>query len=150
LDADGLNLLGTGVNGLQNRPAPTILTPHWGEFQRLFPELEPGDRFVATLAAATQTGAIVLLKGARTPIAAPHSNLWVIPESTPASDWWGSGHVQTGLLAGLWAGARRPAVDLAAAAAFWHAAAGQRAAAAHTELGVDPLRLVATLGACLL
>lgn len=149
LDADGLNLLGTGRQGLQDRPAPTILTPHVGEFRRLFPQLEPSDRFVATLTAAVETGAIVLLKGARTAIAAPDGNFWVIPESTPGLARGGSGDVLTGLLAGLWAAAKRPAVDVAAAAAFWHAAAGQRAVATQTELGVDPLRLVATLGTCL-
>ncbi len=149
LDADGLNLLGTAVERLRERSAPTILTPHVGEFRRLFPDLDPSDRFVATLAAAAQTGAIVLLKGARTAIASPDGNFWVIPESTPGLARGGSGDVLTGLLAGLWAGASGPAVDVAAAAAFWHAAAGQRAAAAYTELGVDPLRLAATLGACL-
>lgn len=149
LDADGLNLLGTEVERLRERPAPTILTPHWGEFQRLFPDLEPGDRFVAALAAAAQAGAIVLLKGARTAIASPDGDFWVIPDSTPGLARGGSGDVLTGLLAGLWASAKAPAVEVAAAAAFWHAAAGKRAAAAHTELGVDPLRLAATLGACL-
>lgn len=65
LDADGLNILaelGT-IPTLAQRPGATILTPHTGEFKRLFADL--GDLDAVTTAAKT-SGAVILLKGART------------------------------------------------------------------------------------
>ena len=71
LDADGLNILASLGTSLADRQAPTVLTPHPGEFKRLFPGLLEGDRILAVQQAARQSGAVVLLKGARTAIAHP-------------------------------------------------------------------------------
>jgi hypothetical protein len=71
LDADGLNWLAQQPPELrQSRPAPTLVTPHAGEFRRLFPDqdLSP-DAIAAATAAAQATGWTVVLKGARTAIA---------------------------------------------------------------------------------
>jgi hydroxyethylthiazole kinase-like uncharacterized protein yjeF len=144
LDADGLNILAQmdTIVTLQKRQAPTVLTPHAGEFQRLFPELPDAktDRVKAVREAATQSGAVVLLKGARTAIANPQGAVWINPESTPALARGGSGDVLTGLLGGLLAEAASkhiPLEDIVATAAWWHAQAGILAAQERTELGVD-------------
>ncbi|NJO21509.1 MAG: hypothetical protein HC838_17730, partial [Spirulinaceae cyanobacterium RM2_2_10] len=96
-------------------------------------------------AAAEQSGATVLLKGARTAIAGPEEDsTWVVPASTPALARGGSGDVLTGLLGGLLAQPAPAGASVAlrtAVAAWWHARAGCRAAAEQTELGVDPLAL---------
>lgn len=147
LDADGLNILaqmGT-IPTLQRRKAPTVLTPHAGEFKRLFPEADPTqDRIGAVRAAAEQSGAVVLLKGARTAIASADGLVWINPESTPALARGGSGDVLTGLLGGLLAQATTKHIvieAIAASAAWWHAQAGILAAQARTEIGVDAFTL---------
>lgn len=148
LDADGLNILaqmGT-LQTLQKRQASTILTPHPGEFKRLFPDIPDvnQNRVSAVLEAAKQSGAIVLLKGSKTAIANPHGCVWINPQSTPALARGGSGDVLTGLLGGLMAQAVSRNLDLekmVATAAWWHAQAGILAALERTELGVDAFTL---------
>lgn len=140
LDADALNIIAMNKGRLGGvRKYPTILTPHLGEFKRLFPEIESQDRIKAVQMAAAQSGAIVLLKGARTAIAHPGGSVWVIGESTPALARGGSGDVLTGLIGGLVAANSKEQTlsTIVATAAWWHAQAGILAAAARTELGVD-------------
>jgi NAD(P)H-hydrate epimerase len=148
LDADGLNILASLGTSLAERQVPTILTPHPGEFKRLFPGLLEGDRIVAVQQAARQSGAVVLLKGARTAIAHPNGSVWVIPESTPALARGGSGDVLTGLMGGLLAQGTRhgtPVEAIVRSAAWWHAQAGIAASQARTDLGVDASTLVESL-----
>jgi len=145
LDADGLNILaqlGT-LSTLAKRQAPTVLTPHLGEFKRLFSEVDLANRVIAVRTAAQQSGAVVLLKGARTAIANPLGTVWLNPESTPALARGGSGDVLTGLLGGIIAQtARQKPIEFAAqSAAWWHAQAGILAAQERTELGVDAFAL---------
>ncbi|MBH8561141.1 NAD(P)H-hydrate dehydratase [Nostoc sp. CENA67] len=157
IDADGLNILaqmGT-IPTLQKRQATTILTPHTGEFQRLFPDIaDPKlDRVKAVREAAAQTGAVVLLKGARTAIANPQGLVWINPESTPALARGGSGDVLTGLLGGLLAQVvtKQIAVEnIVATAAWWHSQAGILAAEERTELGVDAFTLTQYLKSSIL
>ncbi len=144
LDADGLNIL-SELNTSEvptQRDAPTVLTPHWGEFKRLFPEItaQDPDRLTAVQTAAKQSQAIILLKGARTAIANPQGLTWVVPQSTPALARGGSGDVLTGLTGGLVAqGIKKGSnlLDVVANAAWWHARAGILAAKERSELGVD-------------
>lgn len=148
LDADALNILaqlGT-IPTLQKRQAATVLTPHTGEFQRLFPDIaDPKqDRVQAVRQAAAESGAVVLLKGARTAISHPLGAVWINPESTPALARGGSGDVLTGLLGGLLAQAATkqiPIEDIVATAAWWHSQTGILAAQDRTELGVDAFTL---------
>jgi len=100
---------------------------------------------LAVQQAARQIGAVVLLKGARTAIAAPSGSVWDIPESTPALARGGSGDVLTGVMGGLLAqGTRRgTAVEaIVSSAAWWHAQAGIAASQARTDLGVDASTLI--------
>jgi len=152
LDADGLNILaqlGT-VPILSERSALTIITPHPGEFKRLFPELadKMGDRICETQAAAQLSGAVVLLKGARVCISyqdeGDRTITYLNPESTPALARGGSGDVLTGLLGGLLATAiarKSPPQLVVRTAVWWHAQAGIMAAQERTELGVDAFTL---------
>lgn len=111
LDADGLN--GLAQHGstrmpetlLQTRPSFTVLTPHPGEFKRLFPALVNQGLTADEQArqAAGSSGTVVVLKGARTAIAEPQGVVWINPESTPALARGGSGDVLAGLMGGLMA-----------------------------------------------
>lgn len=153
LDADALNILAQTENFWieqgrinQARKAATIFTPHPGEFSRLFPKIDDKkqDRVKAVKKAAKQSGAIVLLKGAKTAIANPQGDVWINPDSTPALARGGSGDVLTGLMGGLLAQSISHGItpDLVAAiAAWWHAQAGILAAEERTELGVDAFTL---------
>lgn len=155
LDADGLN--GITQARLSERQGITIITPHPGEFRRLFPDLTSGHQGALTAAAHTHT--TVVLKGAKVAIATPDGYLWLNPDSTPALARGGSGDVLTGLLGGLMAQgiiaataaehtsqASQEAVTAAAlGAVWWHAHAGIYAHQQRTVLGVDPLELARCL-----
>jgi ADP-dependent NAD(P)H-hydrate dehydratase / NAD(P)H-hydrate epimerase len=148
LDADALNILaqlGT-ISALSSRQYPTILTPHLGEFKRLFPSLleHKQDRIKAVREASQQSGAIILFKGSRSAIAHPNGSVWVVSQSTPALARGGTGDVLTGLIAGLIAQTIKLEIPLeatVASAAWWHAHAGIIAVQERTELGVDAYTL---------
>lgn len=145
LDADALNIVGDRASSLlPARSAPTILTPHTGEFERLFPGLlaSTSSRTEAVIAAAQASQAIVLLKGARVAIGAPSGEIRINPSSSPALARGGSGDVLTGLLGGLLAqgeatGDLDRLLDVVQSAAWWHAQAGRWGAQTRTEMGVD-------------
>jgi ADP-dependent NAD(P)H-hydrate dehydratase / NAD(P)H-hydrate epimerase len=144
VDADGLNIL--ALTQRSTRQAPTVLTPHTGEFKRLFPSApDPTQDRIDTVSKASESsGSIVLLKGARTAIANPANSVWIIPESTPALARGGSGDVLTGLISGLLAQASSlnlPLEAMVVTGAWWHAQAGILAAKERTELGVDAFTL---------
>ncbi|NEO83898.1 MAG: NAD(P)H-hydrate dehydratase [Spirulina sp. SIO3F2] len=145
LDADALNLLALKTPATP-RESPTLLTPHLGEFRRLFPEQEVSDRWTAISQGAAQRQAIILLKGARTLVATPQGEIWAIPNGTPALARGGSGDVLTGL-AGGWLAQTAPeqAATTLAAAAWFHAAAAQHLSKQQTVLGVDPVSLAAAI-----
>ena len=134
LDADGLNRLAHGgdaaaVAWLRQRGGPTWITPHSGEFARLFPALSELPPLEAAAAAATTSGCSVLLKGARSVIAAPDGRRWQLARAAAAAARAGLGDVLAGYAAGraaraLAAGAAADGA-LLAAAALEHALAGE-------------------------
>lgn len=127
VDADGLTLLAAEPALVRGRTAPTVLTPHAGEFARLT-GAEPGpDRVEAVRALADEWQVTVLLKGRATIIAAPGEPTLVSDAGGSWAATAGSGDVLSGLLGALLAAGRPPAWS-AAAAARVHALAANLAA----------------------
>lgn len=128
VDADGLTILAAHPDLITGRKAPTVLTPHAGEFARLAGGPPGADRVAATRKLADQLGATVLLKGNVTVVAEPGGPVYLNPAGQSWAATAGSGDVLSGIIGALLA-AGLPAGEAAAAAAFVHARAANLSAA---------------------
>jgi ADP-dependent NAD(P)H-hydrate dehydratase / NAD(P)H-hydrate epimerase len=136
VDADGLTLVAKDKDLLRRRTAPTVLTPHDREFERIAGPVG-ADRVGAARRAAAELGVTMLLKGNATVVADPGGAVWVNPTGTPWLATAGSGDVLSGLGGALLAGGLEPGLA-AAVAAYLHGLAGAIAAdgATTTAAGV--------------
>lgn len=126
LDADALTVFQGAPQALFERlRADHVLTPHEGEFERLFPGLLATGREAAAQEAADRAGCVVLLKGPRTVVAAPGGRFGVNDNGTPWLATAGSGDVLAGMIGGLIAQGME-SYDAARAAAWMHADAARR------------------------
>jgi hydroxyethylthiazole kinase-like uncharacterized protein yjeF len=129
IDADALTLLGRDApDVLRVRPGPTVLTPHDKEFERLSGSAPADDRIQAVRALAADTGAIVLLKGSTTVMAAPDGQVLLAAAGSSVLATAGTGDVLSGTIAAFLARGTEPLLG-AAAAAHAHGAAARSAPA---------------------
>lgn len=152
LDAGALTALALSADLrtlVKTRSALTVITPHVGEFRKLFPDLGDSSSVNITLSnvrhAAENLNAIVVAKGPRTIICAPDGSSFVDVEGTSALATAGSGDVLTGNIAGLLAAHAEQlepsivtGIEVVTAGVWMHGRAGRLAAElTHVPTAVD-------------
>lgn len=128
LDADALTSFGENPNELftilaNQKLSTAVLTPHTGEFDRLFSDLKKtpsvNQKLEMALAASHETGSIVVLKGPDTVVAAPDGRATIAENAPPYLATAGTGDVLAGIIGGLRA-QRMPAFEAASASVWLH------------------------------
>ncbi len=142
LDADGINLIAAHKDIVRGRTAPTILTPHAGEFSRLGGNTQE-DRVVAAEKTAKDMDCIMLLKGHRTVIT-DAATTYINMTGNPGMAVGGSGDVLAGMITAL-IGQGIPPLQAAACGAWLHGAAGDLCAAEIGQYGMLPTDMVNVL-----
>lgn len=126
IDGDGLFAMAWNAQGaaalLRTRTAPTVLTPHDGEYALLYGSPPVADRLMAARRLAEQTRCVVLLKGAATVVAHPDGDVLVSTAGDARLATAGTGDVLAGIIGALLA-AGVPAFEAAAAGAWLHGSA---------------------------
>lgn len=126
--------------------APAVLTPHIGEFQRLFPAWQPGDLSGAS-AFAVNKGVVLVLKSNETNIFTPDGKWYSNPKGNSGLAKGGSGDVLAGLLTGFLAQGMTPE-DAAICAVGIHSLAGELCAKEHGKRAMLPTMLWEYYGKC--
>lgn len=126
IDGDALHLL--SLDGVCGRAAPTILTPHEGEFGALFGEL-PGNKIERARAAAQAAGATLVLKGADSVVASRDGAVRVTADHVGWLASAGTGDVLAGIAGALLSRGSDP-FEAAGTAVSLHVAAARAAGAA--------------------
>ncbi len=146
LDADALNCIAIKPSMLNTIPVLSVLTPHAGEFDRMFgPQTSGEARLRTAIEKAKYYNIFIILKGHYTAIVRPDGKVYFNSSGTPALATPGSGDVLTGILLAMLAQGY-PAELASIIAVYIHGLAGEMAAAEHGEYGVLAGDIAANVG----
>ncbi len=124
LDADALNIIADNFDLLDLIPKNSIITPHPGEFDRLFGKSENGySRLMSAIGNAQKYGLIIVVKGAHTQIVCPDGRVYFNSTGNPGMATGGCGDVLTGMITSLLGQGYSPA-NAAMVGVFIHGLAG--------------------------
>jgi len=146
LDADALNCIALKPTILNTVPVLSILTPHAGEFDRLFgPQPTPEARLRKAIEMAKFYNILIILKGRYTAVVRPDGKVYFNSSGCPAMATAGSGDVLTGVLLAMLAQGY-PAEIASIIAVYIHGMAGEMAAAEQGEYGVTASDIADNIG----
>ncbi len=138
IDADAVNALAGNISTLKRAPGPRIVTPHPGEMARLLErskEKVQADRIGIAQEVAEETGATVVLKGARTIISDSEGSVYVNPTGNPGMASGGMGDILTGMIASF-VGQGLTEIQATQAAVYLHGLAADIARESKGELAL--------------
>ncbi len=143
LDADGINVIVQHKNILRDRSYPTILTPHDGEFARIFGQAPGENRIDSACELSKDLDCIVLLKGHRTVIT-DGETVYINTTGNPGMATGGSGDVLSGIIVSLLGQGLMP-LQATACGAYLHGASGDICAREIGQYGMLPQDMVNAL-----
>lgn len=146
LDADAINCMAIKPAMLNTLPLLSVLTPHVGEFDRLFGAQPSSEaRLRKAIEMARYYSVIIVLKGHNTAIVDPHGNVFFNSSGTPAMATAGAGDVLTGVIAAFMAQGFPP-IQAAFTSVYIHGVAGELAEEEQGEYGVTAGDIAANIG----
>ena len=146
-DADALHILSRHKDLLDLLPAGSIITPHMGEFERLFECVIDSDshRLQQAIAKANLYNIIIVLKGAHTAVVSPKGEVYINTSGNNGMATAGSGDVLTGIITSFLAQGYEP-LKAAILAVYLHGQAGDMAASESSEEAMTAQDIIANLG----
>lgn len=146
IDADALNCISTAPVMLDYLPERSILTPHAGEFDRLFgAQPSSSSRLLKAIEMSRRYRVVIVLKSHFTQTVWPDGTVIVNTTGTTALATAGSGDVLTGLIAGMIAQGMKPEIA-AVTGVYIHGVAGRTAASIHGDAGTTAEDIAMAIG----
>jgi len=146
VDADGINALAENIDILERRRAPTVLTPHEGEFKRLGGDISAGGRLAAARAFAAKHGSVLVLKGHRTITAFPNGEAYINTCGNAGMAKGGSGDILAGAIASFIAQMKGDVRRAVPAAVYLHSAAADICAKRSGQSALLPTDIMDSYG----
>lgn len=142
VDADGLNIISRNRDLLNSLPPATVITPHPGEFDRLFGKSTSGsERLFRAVDVARQHKLVIVLKGAYTQVVSPDGSVSFNSTGNPGMATGGSGDVLSGIITGLLAQKYNP-LEAALLGVFVHGLAGDIAVSHKGSVALTAMDIV--------
>lgn len=146
IDADGLNILAQSPELFFKLPKDTVITPHIGEFNRLFGNSENGySRLMLAIRKAVEYKIVIVIKGAHTQIVAPDGSVYINSTGNPGMATAGAGDALTGMVVSL-IGQGYSSVHASILGVYLHGLAGDFASKKISEESISASDIINSIG----